>query len=78
MRVNIVGTLGPGIRAKDVILHTIARLGTDSGTGYAVEYAGPVVRALSQEARFSICNLAVEMASPTGMVSPDDDVRTFL
>ena len=78
MRVNIVGTLGPGIRAKDVILRTIARLGTDSGTGYAVEYAGPVVRALSQEARFSICNLAVEMASPTGMVSPDDTTYEYL
>ena len=78
MRVNVVGTLGPGIRAKDVILRTIAQLGTDSGTGYAVEYAGPVVRALSQEARFSICNLAVEMASPTGMVSPDDTTYEYL
>ncbi len=78
MRVTIVGALGPGVRAKDVILHTIARLGTDSGTGYAVEYAGPVVRALSQEARFSVCNLAVEMASPTGMVSPDDTTFEYL
>ena len=78
MRVNIVGTLGPGIRAKDVILRTIAQLGTDSGTGYAVEYAGPIVRALSQEARFSVCNLAVEMASPTGMVSPDDTTYEYL
>ena len=78
MRVNIVGTLGPGVRAKDVILRTIAQLGTDSGTGYAVEYAGPVVRALSQEARFSICNLAVEMASPTGTVSPDDTTFEYL
>ena len=78
MRVNIVGTPGPGIRAKDVILRTIAQLGTDSGTGYAVEYAGPVVRALSQEGRFSVCNLAVEMASPTGMVSPDDTTYEYL
>ena len=78
MRVTITGALGPGVRAKDVILHTIARLGTDSGTGYAVEYAGPVMRALSQEARFSVCNLAVEMASPTGMVSPDDTTFEYL
>ncbi len=78
MRVNVVGTLGRGLRAKDVILKIIAELGTDGGNGYAVEYAGPVVRALPQEARFSICNLAVEMASLTGMVAPDDTTYEWL
>jgi 3-isopropylmalate/(R)-2-methylmalate dehydratase large subunit len=78
MRVNVVGTLGPGVRAKDVILRIIGQLGTDSGNGYAVEYAGPVVRALPQESRFSICNLAVEMASLTGMVGPDDTTYEYL
>ncbi len=78
MRVNVVGTLAHGLRAKDVILKIIADLGTDSGNGYAVEYAGPVVRALPQEARFSICNLAVEMSSLTGMVGPDDTTYEWL
>jgi 3-isopropylmalate/(R)-2-methylmalate dehydratase large subunit len=78
MRVNVVGTLGRGLRAKDVILRVISQLGTDSGFGYAVEYAGPVVRALPQESRFSICNLAVEMASLTGMVGPDDTTFEWL
>jgi 3-isopropylmalate/(R)-2-methylmalate dehydratase large subunit len=78
MRVNVVGTLGRGLRAKDVILKIIAQLGTDGGNGYAVEYAGPVVRALPQEARFSICNLAVEMSSLTGMVGPDDTTYEWL
>jgi len=78
MRVNVVGTLGRGLRAKDVILRIIATLGTDSGNGYAVEYAGPVVRALPQESRFSMCNLAVEMASLTGMVGPDDTTYEWL
>jgi len=78
MRVNVVGTLGPGLRAKDVILKIIAQLGTDGGNGYAVEYAGPVVRALPQDSRFSICNLAVEMASLTGMVAPDDTTYEWL
>jgi 3-isopropylmalate/(R)-2-methylmalate dehydratase large subunit len=76
--VNVVGTLGRGVRAKDVILRIIGQLGTDSGNGYAVEYAGPVVRALPQESRFSICNLAVEMASLTGMVGPDDTTYEYL
>lgn len=78
MRVNVVGTLGRGLRAKEVILKIIATLGTDSGNGYAVEYTGPVVRALPQEARFSICNLAVEMSSLTGMVGPDDTTYEWL
>lgn len=78
MRVNVVGTLGRGLRAKDIILKIIADLGTDSGNGYAVEYTGPVVRALPQEARFSICNLAVEMSSLTGMVGPDDTTYEWL
>jgi 3-isopropylmalate/(R)-2-methylmalate dehydratase large subunit len=78
MRVNVVGTLGRGLRAKDIILKVIADLGTDSGNGYAVEYAGPVVRSLPQEARFSICNLAVEMSSLTGMVGPDDTTYEYL
>ena len=78
MRVNVVGRLGPGLRSKDIILRIISQLGTDSGSGYAVEYAGPVVRALPQEARFTLSNLAVEMASPTGMVGPDDTTFEWL
>jgi 3-isopropylmalate/(R)-2-methylmalate dehydratase large subunit len=78
MRVNVVGTMGRGLRAKDVILKIISELGTDGGNGYAVEYAGPVVRALPQDSRFSICNLAVEMASLTGMVASDDTTYEWL
>ena len=78
MRVTVVGTIGEGLRAKDVILYTIGQLGADSGNGYAVEYAGPVIRALPQEARFSVTALAVEMASPTGMVAPDDTTYEYL
>jgi 3-isopropylmalate/(R)-2-methylmalate dehydratase large subunit len=78
MRVTVVGTLGPWVRGKDVILRTIGLLGADSGNGYAVEYAGPVVRSLPQEGRFSICAMAVEMASPTGMVGPDDTTYEWM
>lgn len=78
MRVNVVGTMGPGVRAKDIILRTIGQFGADSGNGYAVEYAGSVIRSLPQESRFSICGLAVEMASPTGMIAPDDTTFEYL
>ena len=72
MRVNVVGTLGEGLGPKDVILRTIGQLGTDSGNGFAVEYAGPVVRAMSVDNRLTICNLAIEMAAASGSVAPDD------
>ena len=78
MRVTIEGTLGPWVRAKDVILYTIGQLGAASGNGYAVEYAGPVVRALDLDSRLTICNLAIEMASATGMVAPDDITYEYL
>ncbi len=78
MRVNVVGTLGPWVRGKDVILRTIGQLGADGGNGYAVEYAGPVIRLLPQESRFSVCAMAVEMASPTGMIAPDDTTYEWM
>jgi 3-isopropylmalate/(R)-2-methylmalate dehydratase large subunit len=78
MRVNVVGTMGPWIRGKDVILRIIGTYGADAGNGYAVEYAGPVVRAMNMEARFALCAMAVEMASPTGMVAPDDTTYEWM
>ncbi len=78
MRVNVEGTLGSWVGAKDVILYTIGQLGAASGIGHAVEYAGPVVRAMSMDNRFTVCNLAIEMASPTGMVAPDDTTFEYL
>jgi 3-isopropylmalate/(R)-2-methylmalate dehydratase large subunit len=78
LRVNMTGSLGPWVGPKDAILHTIGTLGADSGNGCAVEYAGPVVRALSIEQRMTICNLAIEMASATGFVAPDDKTFEFM
>jgi 3-isopropylmalate/(R)-2-methylmalate dehydratase large subunit len=78
MRVTIEGTLGPWVRPKDVILYTIGELSAGAGNGYAVEYAGPVVRAMSIEDRLTVCNLAIEMSSATGMVGPDDTTYEYL
>ena len=78
MRIAIEGRLGPSIRAKDVILYIIGELGAAAGNGYAVEYAGPVVRAMSVDSRLTLCNLAVEMSSATGMVAPDDTTFEYL
>jgi 3-isopropylmalate/(R)-2-methylmalate dehydratase large subunit len=78
LRVNMTGALGPWVGPKDAILHTIGTLGADAGNRCAVEYAGPVVRALSVEQRMTICNLAIEMAAATGMVAPDDTTFEFM
>ncbi len=78
MRIRLGGTLGPGVGAKDVILHVIGRLGAAAGVGHAVEYAGPAVEAMSVEQRLTLCNLSVELGARLGMVAPDDTAFAYL
>ena len=78
LRVNYTGTLGPWVRGKDMILHTIGALGADAGNRCAVEYAGPLVRSLGVEDRMTICNLSIEMGAATGMVAPDDATYEYV
>jgi 3-isopropylmalate/(R)-2-methylmalate dehydratase large subunit len=75
MRINYSGELGFGVTAKDLILATIGRLGVGGMQGYAVEYAGEAIRALSMENRMTICNMTIEGGGRAGMVAPDE--RTF-
>ena len=71
MRITVTGALGPGVGAKDLALAWIAQLGSDGARGHAIEYAGPVVEALSMEARMTLCNLSIEGGGRFGMVAPD-------
>jgi len=75
MRIQFEGVLAPGITAKDLILHTIGKLGMAGGRGHAVEYAGAAIRAMEIEARLTICNLSIEFGAKMGLIAPDD--RTF-
>ena len=75
MEIRVNGTLGKGVTAKDVILAIIGKIGTDGATGYAVEYTGDVIRALSMEGRMTICNMSIEAGARAGMISPDE--KTF-
>ena len=72
MRIRFEGSPGPGISAKDLILHVIHRFGASGGAGYAIEFAGSVIRALPVEARLTLCNMAVEFGAWTGIVAPDE------
>ena len=78
MRITIDGTLAPGLTAKDVALSVIAKLGTGYAQGFAVEYAGSVVRNLSIEGRLTLCNLSIELGSRLGLVAPDDVTFDYL
>jgi len=71
MRITLDGTLPPGVTAKDVILHLIGTVGVSGGRGYFVEYAGEVVRAMTVEARLTLCNMTIEFGARTGIIAPD-------
>ncbi|MBS9721985.1 3-isopropylmalate dehydratase large subunit [Tianweitania sp. BSSL-BM11] len=72
MRVTVDGALGQGVTAKDVMLALIAKIGAAGAGGYAIEFAGPVVRNFSIEARLTLCNMSIEAAARFGMVAPDE------
>ncbi len=71
-KVEFTGKLQPGVMAKDMILKLIGMIGTAGGTGYVVEYAGEAIRALSMEARMTICNMSIEGGARAGMIAPDE------
>lgn len=78
MRINIEGELNPGVVSKDIILYIISKISASGATGYFVEYAGSTVRALSMEARMTICNMSIEMGARGGMMAPDDTTFAYL
>lgn len=78
MRLTIDGTLGPGVSAKDMALHWIAKLGADGARGYAIEYAGSAVRDLSMQGRMTLCNMSIEGGARLGLVAPDDVTFGYL
>jgi 3-isopropylmalate/(R)-2-methylmalate dehydratase large subunit len=78
MRITIEGALGPGVSAKDIALNWIARLGTGGARGHAVEYSGSAVRALSMEARMTLCNLSIEGGARFGMIAPDEVTLAYV
>jgi len=78
MRIRFEGQLHPGVYAKDLILHLISRYGASGGSGYAIEFAGSAIRALPIEARFTLCNMAVEFGAWTGIIAPDDSTSEYV
>ncbi|KHL00487.1 3-isopropylmalate dehydratase large subunit [Sinomonas humi] len=78
MAITVEGKLKPGVSSKDIILAVIAKIGTGGGQGYVLEYRGSAIRALSMEARMTICNMSIEAGARAGMVAPDETTYAFM
>jgi 3-isopropylmalate/(R)-2-methylmalate dehydratase large subunit len=76
--IKVDGPLGKGVSAKDIVLHVIGRIGTAGGTGYAMEFGGSTIRALSMEGRMTLCNMAIEAGARAGLVGVDDTTIEYL
>lgn len=77
-KVQMDGRLPPGVSAKDLILHLIATIGVNAGTGHILEYCGSTIRSLSIEERMTICNMSVECGARGGIIAPDDTTYSYL
>ena len=78
MRININGSLGKGVTAKDVALYLMSQLTTSGATGYFVEYSGQVIQEMSMEGRLTLCNLSIEMGARGGFVAPDETTYAYI
>jgi 3-isopropylmalate/(R)-2-methylmalate dehydratase large subunit len=78
MLVQVDGALMPGVTAKDIVLAIIGKIGTAGGTGYAIEFGGAAIRALSMEGRMTVCNMAIEAGARAGMVAVDDTTINYV
>ena len=78
MEVRVEGDLGPGVTAKDLILHVIGAIGTAGGTGHVIEYRGAVFEDMSVEGRLTVCNMSIEGGARVGLIAPDETTFAYL
>ncbi|ODC02064.1 3-isopropylmalate dehydratase large subunit [Candidatus Thiodiazotropha endoloripes] len=78
MQVRVDGQVAPGVTAKDIVLAIIAKIGTAGGTGYAIEFAGDAIEALSIEGRLTLCNMAIEAGARAGFVAVDQKTIDYV
>ena len=76
--IKVEGQVGRGVTAKDIVLAIIGKIGTAGGTGFAIEFAGSAIRALSVEGRMTVCNMAIEAGARAGMIGADEKTIAYL
>ena len=77
-RINVNGSLGTGVYAKDVILSIIRKLGVAGGKGFAYEYGGAAIDKMNMEERMTVCNMSIEGGALVGYVNPDQTTFDYL
>ena len=78
MLIKVDGKLKKGITAKDLILFIIGKIGTAGGTGYAIEYGGEAIKALSMEGRMTVCNMTIEAGARAGLIAVDQTTLDYV
>jgi 3-isopropylmalate/(R)-2-methylmalate dehydratase large subunit len=78
MEIRVEGEVGPGVTAKDIILHITGMIGASGGTGHVIEYTGSAIRGLSIEGRLTVSNMAIEGGARAGLIAPDDKTFAYL
>jgi len=78
MQIRVDGQLQPGVSAKDLILYIIGQITPSGGVGYAIEYTGSAIQALSMEGRMTVCNMSIEAGARAGMIAPDEKTIEYL
>jgi 3-isopropylmalate/(R)-2-methylmalate dehydratase large subunit len=78
LEIRVDGRLAVGVTAKDLILYLIGQISTQGGTGYAIEYTGEAIRALSMEGRMTVSNMSIEAGARAGMIAPDETTHEYL
>ncbi|KEO89028.1 isopropylmalate isomerase [Erythrobacter longus] len=78
MEVRVTGNVGPGVTAKDVVMHIIGVIGAAGGTGHVIEYRGDVFDAMSVEERLTVCNMSIEGGARAGLIAPDETTFAYL
>ena len=76
--IDINGKLNKGVTSKDLILYIIGKIGTNGGTGFAIEYAGDTIRSLSMEGRMTLCNMTIEAGARAGLIAVDDKTIDYI
>ena len=78
MKIEVTGTLGRGVTAKDIVLAIIGKIGTAGGTGHVVEYTGDAITGLSMEGRMTVCNMTIEAGARAGLIAPDETTFDYV
>ncbi len=78
LKIEVTGTLQPGVVAKDIILHIIKQLTVNGATDMVIEFCGPVITAMNMSSRMTLCNMAVEAGATSGVCLPDEVTAQYL